>query len=79
MVANWLLFMTCNLIVEAFSLSRSFCFCFEVKSEYWNKPNLKKKFELASEEINKMLNIWILHVLNDKVEKEWFTHKKHIL
>ena len=33
-VANLLFFITCKLIVEAFSLSGSFCFCFEVESEY---------------------------------------------
>ena len=73
MVANLLFFTTCNLIVEAFSLSRSFCFCFEVKSEYWNKPNLKNKFKLASEEVDKILNIWILDVLNDKVKSDLHT------
>ena len=33
-VANLLFFITCKLIVGAFSLSGSFCFCFEVESEY---------------------------------------------
>ena len=47
---------------------------------YWilKQTEPEKKFKLASEEIDKMFNIWILHVLNDKVEKEWFTHEKYI-
>ena len=34
------IFTTCDSIVEAFSLSRSFCFCFEVKSKYRSRTAL---------------------------------------
>ena len=73
MVANLLFFTTCNLIVEVFSLSHSFCFCFEVKCEFWNKPNLKNKFKLASEEIDKVLNIGILLIRKEYISSctEW--------
>ena len=42
-VANLLFFTTCKLIVEAFSLSGSFCFCFEVESEYRSRTALDLK------------------------------------